>query len=101
MHWSEDLKPNKTGKQKILPMEGYEERFFSRTIGRFIRNWSVRRAKLAFVISTPIYAGIAAFAHFFDEPVTFVEAATFTTTASSLTTVIAFFSKHVPDIDFD
>ena len=90
-----------TKRQQIRPMEGYEENFFSRTIGRFVRGWSLGRAKLAFVIATPIYTCMVLYAHFFEWPVSLAEGVSFVTGASALTAIIAFFSKHVPDFDFD
>jgi hypothetical protein len=81
-------------------MEKYEEGFFARNFSRFVRGWSLDRAKLAFVVSTPIYACVVLYTHIFEWPVSLVEGVSFVAGASTLTSVIAFFSKHIPDIDF-
>ncbi len=86
---------------KILPMKDYEEGFFVRHLARFVRGWSLGRAKLTFVISTPIYACVVFYTHLFEWPVSLAEGASFVAGASSLSAVIAFFSKHVPEFEFD
>jgi hypothetical protein len=80
-------------------MQGYEESFLSRTLGRFVRSWSLPRAKLAFVLATPFYTCVAIYTHIFEWPVTLAQGVSFVAGASSLTAVIAFFSKHVPEFD--
>lgn len=82
-------------------MEGYQEGFIAGRIARFVRSWSVSRAKLAFAISIPLYTGSVLFIHFVHWPVSLAEGASFVAGASTLTSVIAFFSKHVPDFEFD
>lgn len=82
-------------------MEGYQEGFIAGRIAPFVRSWSVSRAKLAFAISIPLYTGSVLFTHFVHWPVSLAEGASFVAGASTLTSVIAFFSKHVPDFEFD
>jgi len=82
-------------------MEGYEEGFIAGRIARFVRSWSLNRAKLTFVISTPLYTGSVLYTHFVHWPVSLAEGASFVAGASTLTSVIAFFSKHVPEFEFD
>jgi hypothetical protein len=82
-------------------MKEYEEGFIARNLARFVRGWSLDRAKLAFVISTPIYTCIVLYTHIFEWPVSLAEGASFVAGASMLTSVIAFFSKHVPEFNFD
>jgi hypothetical protein len=81
-------------------MKEFEEGFLGRHTGRFIRSWSLPRAKLAFVIATPFYTATVIYAHFFHWPVSLAEGASFVAGASCATSVIAFFSKHVPEFDF-
>ncbi len=81
-------------------MQGYEEGFFAGRIARFVRNWSLRRAKIAFVISTPIYACSVLYTHFFEWPVSLAEGVSFVAVASSVTSLVAFFSRHTPDFEF-
>ncbi|PLK24890.1 hypothetical protein C0V72_03890 [Porphyrobacter sp. TH134] len=82
-------------------MAGHEEGFFVRNLARFVRGWSLDRAKIAFVISTPIYTCVVLYTHVFEWPVSLAEGASFVAGASTLTSVIAFFSKHVPEFNFD
>lgn len=87
--------------ERILPMKGYEEGIFTGRIARFVRGWSLRRAKVAFVVATILYTGLVLYTHFARWPVTLLEGLTFVAGASSTTAAIAFFSKRVPDFDFD
>lgn len=80
-------------------MEGYEEGFIAGRIARFVRSWSLDRAKLSFVIATPVYACTVLYTHLFEWPVSLAEGVSFVAGASSLTAVIAFFSKHVPEFE--
>ena len=98
---SGDLNRRSAPRQKILPMKGYEEGFVARNFARFVRGWSINRSKLAFMVSTPIYTCVAIYTHFFEWPVSLAEGVSFVAGASALTSVIAFFSKHVPEFEFD
>jgi hypothetical protein len=89
------------GRQKILPMEGYEEGFLSGRIARFVQGWSLSRAKVTFVVSTILYSGLVLYTHFVKWPVTLLEGLAFVAGASTTTAILAFFSKRVPDFDFD
>jgi len=40
---------------KYLPMTKYEKGFFVRHLARFVRSWSIDRAKLTFVVTSPVY----------------------------------------------
>lgn len=88
-------------RQKILPMKEYEEGFVARHLARFVRGWSPDRARLAFVVATPLYTCLVLYTHVVEWPVSLAEGASFVAGASTLTSVIAFFSKHVPDFEFD
>jgi hypothetical protein len=81
-------------------MEGHEEGFISGGIAGFVRSWSLRRAKLTFIISTPLYTGSVLYAHFFHWPVSLAEGISFIAGASTMTSVIAFFSRHTPEFEF-
>ncbi|GGD54082.1 hypothetical protein GCM10011411_12490 [Aurantiacibacter arachoides] len=81
-------------------MDGYEEGLVTRWFGRFVRGWSLRRAKIAFLVSTPLYACAVLYTHLFEWTVGFNEGLAFVTSASTLTAIIAFFSRRIPDFDF-
>ena len=82
-------------------MEGYEEGFFVGRIARFVRGWSLSRAKITFVVSTVLYTALVLYTHFARWPVTLIEGVSFVAGASTTTSVLAFFSKRVPDFEFD
>jgi hypothetical protein len=82
-------------------MKEYEEGFLARNLSRFVRSWSLDRARLAFVVSTPVYTCTVLYTHMFHWPVSLAEGLSFVAGASALTSVIAFFSKHVPEFDFE
>jgi len=95
------MKRRSNPRTKILPMKEYEEGFFARNLARFVRGWSLRRAQITFAVTTPLYTCIVLYTHFFEWPVSLAGGVSFVAGAATLSSVIAFFSKHVPEFEFD